>query len=114
MLKKYELSVQDHIKLIDYCKTQKIKFLSSPFDTDSLKILFNLGVKNIKIASGEITHYPLLRDIAKKATQVFLSTGMSTLKEIKIAVKILTNNRLKKKFIHFALSFRLSYKIKRC
>ena len=97
MLKKYELSVQDHIKLIDYCKTQKIKFLSSPFDTDSLKILFNLGVKNIKIASGEITHYPLLRDIAKKATQVFLSTGMSTLKEIKIAVKILTNNRLKKK-----------------
>ena len=64
MLKKYELSVQDHIKLIDYCKTQKIKFLSSPFDTDSLKILFNLGVKNIKIASGEITHYPLLRDIA--------------------------------------------------
>lgn len=100
MLKKYELSIQDHIKLVDFCKKQKIKFLSSPFDTDSLKMLFNLGIKNIKIASGEITHYPLLKNIAKKAKQVFLSTGMSNLEEIRIALKILINNGLKKKNLY--------------
>lgn len=97
MLKKYQLSYDDHKKLINHCKKKRIKFLSSPFDNDSLKLLFRLGVKNIKIASGEITNYPLLRDIGKKANKVFLSTGMSSLKEIKIALKILLNNGLKKK-----------------
>ena len=99
MLKKYELSVDDHKKLINHCKKKKIKFLSSPFDTDSLKLLFKLGVKNIKIASGEISHYPLLREIAKKANKVFLSSGMSSLKEIKIALKILQRYGLKKENI---------------
>ena len=99
MLKKYQLSYDDHKSLINYCKKKKIKFLSSPFDTDSLKLLFRLGVKNIKIASGEITNYPLLRDIGKKASKVFLSSGMSSLQEIKIALKILLNNGLKKKNI---------------
>jgi len=99
ILKKYELSYDDHKNLIKYCKKKKIQFLSSPFDTDSLKLLFKLGVKNIKIASGEITHYPLLRDIGKKANKVFLSSGMSTLEEIKIALKILQKNGLKKENI---------------
>lgn len=99
MLKKYELSYEDHKRLINHCKKKKIKFLSSPFDTDSLKLLFRLGVKNIKIASGEITNYPLLRDIGKKANKVFLSTGMSSLGDIKNALKILLNNGLKKKNI---------------
>jgi len=99
MLKQYELSVKDHVKLINFCKRKKIKFLSSPFDTDSLKLLFKLGVKNIKIASGEITHYPLLRDIGKGAKKVFLSTGMANLAETKSALKILTKNGLKKKNI---------------
>jgi len=99
MLKQYELSVDDHEKIINFCKRKKIKFLSSPFDTDSLKLLFKLGVKNIKIASGEITHYPLLRDIGKRAKKVFLSTGMANLAEIKSALKILTKNGLKKKNI---------------
>lgn len=97
MLKKYELSFEDHKRLINHCKKKKIKFLSSPFDNESLKLLFRLGIKNIKIASGEITNYPLLREIGKKAKKVFLSTGMSSLEEIKNALKILLDNGLKKR-----------------
>ena len=99
MLKKYELSFNDHVKIINFCKRKKIKFLSSPFDTESLELLYKLGIKHIKVASGEITHFPLLRNIAKKAKRVFLSTGMASLKEIKIALQILINNGFKKENI---------------
>ena len=50
-----------------WCKRKKISFLSSPFDNESLDLLFKLKSFNIKIASGEITHYALLKSAAKKA-----------------------------------------------
>ena len=52
MLRKYELKKNDNKILINYCKKKKIKFLSSPFDVESLKLLFNLNIFSIKIASG--------------------------------------------------------------
>ena len=100
MLRNYELKKNDHKILINYCKKKKIKFLSSPFDVESLKLLFNLNIFSIKIASGEITHYILLKEIAKRAKKVFLSTGMSNIKEIKNALNILTHHGLKKKNIY--------------
>ena len=65
-----------------------------------MKLLFNLNIFSIKIASGEITHYILLKEIAKRAKKVFLSTGMSNIKEIKNALNILTHHGLKKKNIY--------------
>jgi N-acetylneuraminate synthase len=100
MLKKYQLSAEDHSLLIEFCRKKKIKFLSSPFDTESLKLLFKLRVLDIKIASGEITHYALLNEIAKKAKRVFLSSGMSNLKDIRNALTILTKYKLKKKDLY--------------
>ena len=100
MLKNYELTENDHKILINYCKKKKINFLSSPFDVESLKLLFNLNIFSIKIPSGEITHYILLKQIAKRAKKVFLSTGMSNIKEIKNALSILTGYGLKKKYIY--------------
>mgnify|MGYP006142983429 CR=1 FL=1 len=99
MLKKLELSKNDHLRLINFCKKKKIKFLSSPFDVESCKLLINLGIKNLKIPSGEINNYPLLIYIAKNAKKVFLSTGMSIIHEISKSLKILTNNGLKKRQI---------------
>ena len=97
MLKKLELSEKDHLKLIQFCKKKKIKFLSSPFDVKSCKLLINLGIKIIKIPSGEINNYPLLVYIAKNAKKVFLSTGMSNILEISKTLKILKDNGLNKK-----------------
>ena len=58
MLKKLELSHQNHLELIAYCKHKKIKFLSTAFDVDGVKYLNSLGLGLFKIPSGEITNYP--------------------------------------------------------
>lgn len=99
LLKKYEISSKQHRLLINYTKKNNIKFISSPFDLDSLKLLFNLKIFDIKIASGEINNFILLREIAKRAKKIFLSSGMSTMSEISKALKVLTFYGAKKKNI---------------
>jgi N,N'-diacetyllegionaminate synthase len=91
MLKKLELSVDDHKNLIDYCNIKGITFLSSPFDIESINLLAELNLKIFKIPSGEITNLPYLRHIGSFNKEVILSTGMSNLKEIGEALKILIN-----------------------
>ena len=68
--------------------------MSSPFDLESLETpLFKIKNKDIKIASGELTHYPLLKKMKSvSAKKDFLSTGMSNSKEIKSAIKVLLKN----------------------
>jgi N,N'-diacetyllegionaminate synthase len=95
LLKKLELSERQHKVIINFCKKNKIKFLSTPFDIESCKLLKKLGLKIIKISSGEINNYPLLIEISKFAKKVILSTGMSNLSEIKNAIDILTRKHLK-------------------
>ena len=89
MLKKYQLSYSDHISLINCCEKNKIKFLSSPFDKESIDLLIDLKLDTLKIPSGEITNLPYLKHIGKFSKSLILSTGMSTLDEVKNAVKIL-------------------------
>ncbi len=99
LLKKLELSKIELKTIINYCKKKRIYFMSSPFDLESLKLLKHLKIFNIKIASGEINNYILLKNIAKVAKKIFISSGMSTLKEISEALKILVKNGAKKKNI---------------
>lgn len=91
MLKKLELSHGDYCGLKALCESVKIDFLSTPFDLTSIELLENLGVMRYKIPSGEITNYPYLVCIAKTHKPVILSTGMSTLEEVKEAVEVLKN-----------------------
>lgn len=95
MLKKLELTPEMHTQLIEYCKKRNIMFLSTPFDIDSLRYLIACGVDIVKIPSGEITNYPLLREVGKTGKRVILSSGMSTLEETESAVKVLTDNGCK-------------------
>ncbi len=92
MIKKLELSLEDHHKLIDYCLKKEIQFLSSPFDLDSIDLLNDLGLEIFKIPSGEIINLPYLRKIGKFNKKVILSTGMSDLGEIEDAINILIEN----------------------
>jgi len=91
MLKKLELDMDDHKNLIEYCKKKGITFLSSPFDIESINLLTELNIKVYKIPSGEITNLPYLRHIGSFNKEVILSTGMSNLKEIGEALKVLIN-----------------------
>ena len=93
MLKKLELSKPNHLKLISYCKKKKIKFLSTAFDIENLKFLIKNKIDFIKIPSGEITNFPLLEYIKKSNKKILLSTGASTLSEVKTALKILNKKK---------------------
>lgn len=92
MIKKLELSVDDHKKLIEYCNRIDIQFLSSPFDLESIDLLIELGLDIFKIPSGEITNLPYLRKIGKLNKNIILSTGMADLGEIEDALDVLTEN----------------------
>jgi len=92
MLKALELSYNDHLELISYCKEKRIEFLSSPFDEESILLLKRLGINIGKIPSGEITNLPYLIEMAKNFTHIILSTGMSSMAEIKEALDIIVQN----------------------
>jgi len=92
MLKRYELSFDEFSELSRYCQDKNIEFLSTAFDFESIEFLKSLDMKRWKIPSGEITNLPYLIKIAKLNKPVILSTGMSTMDEIKKAVSVLREN----------------------
>lgn len=90
MIRKLELSDDDHFALQSHCVTAGIEFLSTPFDLDSLDFLVRqMALPRLKLPSGEITNAPFLLAVALTAKPVILSTGMSTLEEVGQALGVL-------------------------
>lgn len=89
MLKQLEIDRGFHEKLQSYCMQQDIGFLSSPFDEEGMEMLYDIGMRLIKVPSGEITNLPYLRRLGNLDCEIILSSGMSNLEEIKKALKIL-------------------------
>lgn len=92
MCRKIHLPLSDYSRLKDYCREVGIGFMSTPFDLTSIDLLADLGQDWMKVPSGEITNLPYLRRIAEKGIPVILSTGMSTIGEIREAIQILTGS----------------------
>jgi sialic acid synthase SpsE len=88
-LKAAELSFDDQRALFAECGRVGVAFLSTPFDDDSAGFLNDLGVTAFKIASGDLTHVPLLKTVAGFKKPVFLSTGMGSLDEVERALAAL-------------------------
>src|SRR5437016_5803651 len=86
LFKKLELPYDTFRILHKEAKRIGIEFLSTPFDEESADFLDELGVNAFKIASGDITHRPLLEHVSRKGKPVLLSTGMSTVEEIEKAI----------------------------
>jgi len=89
MLKKLELSQNQHKELIEYCKTKNIKFFSTAFDLESIEFLETLNLGVWKIPSGEITNYPYLKKIALLHQPIILSTGMCDMEDIENTLSVL-------------------------
>ena len=89
MEKRLELSYKQFIDLKAYCDSIGIGFLSTPFDVESARFLYELGLGLIKVPSGEITNLPLLEEIGSHPWDVILSTGMSEIQEIEAAIAVL-------------------------
>ena len=98
MLKKLELSNENHNILIEYCKLKNVKFLSTAFDFESMDFLKN-KLDFYKIPSGEITNLPYLEKVAKLGLSVVMSTGMANMQEVREAFEVLLKNGLKKEDI---------------
>jgi N,N'-diacetyllegionaminate synthase len=93
MLKALELSEAAHARLFARCTELGIEFMSTPFDEQAADFLLSLGMKRIKVPSGEITNEPFLRYLAAKGVPLILSTGMSTLEEIQRAAQVIGQAR---------------------
>lgn len=92
MIKKYELKKDEFKILKNYCLKKGVIFLSTPFDELSVEWLEELNVPAYKIGSGDLNNFPLLKLICSKRKPIFLSTGMSTLEEVKNSVNFIKSN----------------------
>lgn len=89
MLRRLELGLEDHIKLMRHCEANRIRFLSTPFDLYSIGLLHRLGVTTGKVPSGEITNRPYLEEMAVSFPDLIVSTGMCTIEEVGEALDVL-------------------------
>ena len=94
MVKKLELSEDEHLELIELCNQLGVKFFSTAFDLESVDFLHSLNIGLWKIPSGEITNFPFLRKIASYNERVIMSTGMCEVNEINDAIDILVKSGL--------------------
>jgi sialic acid synthase len=82
-----ELSESDYRELLDYCNQLDIQFSASGWDEESIDFLDELGVSFFKMASADLTNFPLLEHTAKKNKPMILSTGMANMSIVKQAVQ---------------------------
>ena len=95
----------DYKFLKKICLKNKIEFMSTPFDDEAVDMLDKLGVKAFKVASCDITNFPLLKKIAKKKKPIFLSTGASNIDEIQNALKFILKFNKKVCLMHCTMSY---------
>lgn len=97
LFKKLEFSPLDFKKLADYSKSLGLIFCSTPFSEEAIDILSKIGIPFFKIASGDLTHLPLIKHAASKKKPIIISTGMANINEIKTAIKTIkaqNNNKI--------------------
>ena len=87
MAKSYDFPWEEHKILVAHCNEVGIKYMSSCFSKKAVDFFINdLGGDCIKVGSGELTNHPLLRYMSKTGKPIILSTGMSTLEDVRDAV----------------------------
>ncbi len=82
LIKATELPRELERRVVDYCREQNIPFMSTPFGLGDVDVLESYGVPAYKVASFEMTHFPLLQKVGETGKPIILSTGMSTLGDI--------------------------------
>jgi N,N'-diacetyllegionaminate synthase len=86
--KDVELKPNEFKELHDHAKERGITFFSAPFDIESANNLKQIEIPCFKIASSDLTNFPLIKHIAKMQKPMIISTGIGTLQEIQDALDI--------------------------
>ena len=102
---KREFSVQQFKEIDKYCKQKKIIWFTSCWDTESQISMRQFKTKYNKVASAMLTHKKLLELIAQEKKYTFISTGMSTMKDIQNAVKIFRKYKCNFELMHCHSSY---------
>jgi N-acetylneuraminate synthase len=95
-----EFSFKDYESINKYCKIKKIKWFVSCWDVESQIKMRKFKTKFNKVASAMLVHDKLLVEIAKEKKHTFISTGMSTIKQISNAVKIFRKYKCSFELMH--------------
>jgi sialic acid synthase SpsE len=86
LFRQLELPREWHAQLKVHAEDQGIDFISTPFDHEAVDLLDDIGVKAFKVATYELWHLPLIRDIASRGKPIICSTGMANIAEVQAAV----------------------------
>lgn len=105
MAKSWNFTKKQHIELKNLCEELKIDFFSTPFGLKSAKLLVDIDVKMIKIASGELNNHELIAYFSKKHIPIILSTGFSTLSEISQTVELIKSEKCPFAILHCNASY---------
>jgi sialic acid synthase SpsE len=100
LLRRFELSVEEHRKLSVYCTQKGILYLCTPWDARSVEILEGLGVLAYKVASADLTNLPLIEKLSDTGKPLILSTGMSRREEVQITVDFLDKKKARFILLH--------------
>ena len=100
-----EFNRKEYDTIDSYCKQKQIQWYASAWDIDSQLFLRHYNLKYNKVASSMLTHTKLLKLIAEERKHTFISTGMSTLEEIKDAVDIFRNTNCPFELLHTNSSY---------
>lgn len=87
MLQRLELTEAQHCQIKAHCDAIGIEFFSTPFSINAVDMLVRLGVKRLKLSSGELTHRALVEHAAATQLPLLMSTGMATMEEISEALE---------------------------
>lgn len=86
VLKEVEFKEEEYKEIIRYCKEKEITFLCTPWDKISVDFLQKMNVPAYKVASADMTNFPLIKYVIDTKKPIIISTGMSTLEEIETTV----------------------------
>ena len=100
LLRRFELSVEQHRKLFDYCSQKGIEYMCTPWDERSVAVLEDFGVRAYKVASADLTNLPLLEVLASTGKPLILSTGMSITEEVRATVRFLNARSVNYALLH--------------
>jgi N-acetylneuraminate synthase len=100
LLRRFELTVDEHRQLAEYCRSKRAIYLCTPWDALSVDVLESFGVPAYKVASADLTNLPLLDHLAQTGKPLILSTGMSTPEEVKATVTFLSKRNTQFALLH--------------
>ena len=105
-----ELEKKQYNQINEYCIKKKIDWFASAWDLSSLIFLDQFDLKYHKIASAMIVDHAFLREVANRKKHTFISTGMSTTKNIDDAVKIFKNAKCSFELMHCISTYPMEVK----